>query len=418
VTLLLNANAVRIPLADESVSCVVTSPPYWNLRDYGTAKWKGGSSECDHKEPGGHGKTAIFGNTLKDVSRKQYRGVCGKCGAIRIDNQLGLEPTLDQFISNMVAVFREVWRVLHPRGTLWLNLGDSYASSTFSGRPGGKGAGITGDKAHHDIPRPPITGNFKPKDLCGIPWRVAFALQADGWYLRSDIIWHKPNPMPESVTDRPTKAHEYLFLLTKQKRYFYDADAVREGYNPGSVGRYRYSLDGTAPTSRQPGMDLSRRKREASVRDPNPAGRNRRSVWTIPTAPYKGAHFATFPEKLVEPCIKAGSSEHGICPAPGCGAPWRRLTEKTRENKSYWAQQGKTVEDVRDKGKYGGKNTDGSDFYDRKRKNYDIRLGPTVSVTTTGWRATCKCKWFRLKKDVPQPVIDKVGQLKYTNNYG
>src|SRR3990170_2611483 len=174
---LLQANALRIPLADESVHMVCTSPPYWGLRDYG------------------------------------------------IGAQLGLEATIDEYVANMVAVFREVRRVLHPSGTLWLNLGDSYNAQTGSGFPGTGQVKLVVESRNAKRPRPP---GLKPKDLCGVPWRVAFALQADGWWLRSDCIWAKPNPMPESVTDRPTKAHEYVFLLTKAANYFYDQEAVRE----------------------------------------------------------------------------------------------------------------------------------------------------------------------------------------------
>ena len=321
-TMLLNANALKIPLADESVSCVVTSPPYWGLRDYG------------------------------------------------IPNQLGLEPTPEQFVANVVDVFREVWRVLHPTGTLWLNLGDTYGTGTTAVRPtGNRGIGKNTQKAQDAVPR----AGGMAKQLMGIPWRVAFALQADGWYLRSDIIWHKPNPMPESVTDRPTKAHEYLFLLSKQKRYFYDGDSVREDYNPSSVGRYKYSMDGTAPTSRQPGMDLNRRKREASIRDPNSAGRNRRSVWTIPTQSFSGAHYATFPEKLVEPCIKAGTSEYGVCPECGCG--WERVVEKdytpTRPGKSSKYHDEDGVDSIR------GDNSG------------HLKHRTEVATTTLGWQPTC-----------------------------
>jgi DNA modification methylase len=214
----------------------VTSPPYWGLRDYGE------------------------------------------------DGQIGLEHTPDEYVTRLVEVFREVRRVLRDDGTLWLNLGDSYAGS-------GAGGGTSGDLAHHmtniAMSNRPTTNKLhgiKSKDLVGIPWRVAFALQADGWYLRSDIIWAKPNPMPESVTDRPTKSHEYVFLLSKSARYYYDADAIREGDTARASGnKTRVIADGS--------------------------GRNARSVWTITTKPYAEAHFATFPPELPERCIKAGSQE-------------------------------------------------------------------------------------------------------------
>jgi hypothetical protein len=239
-------------LPDESVHCVVTSPPYWGLRDYGVA------------------------------------------------GQLGLESEYRQYVDNMVAVFSDVRRVLRRDGTLWLNLGDCYATGAgrvgeapgggdqgerFKGYRGthttdnsGKQAYRMGSGGFTQANRMPQSG-LKPKDLTGIPWRVAFALQADGWWLRSDIIWAKPNPMPESVLDRPTRAHEYIFLLSNGERYFYDADAVRESYAETSIGRYETSMQSTAPTGRQPGGDIERKRREERIRDPNPLGRNRRTVW-------------------------------------------------------------------------------------------------------------------------------------------
>ena len=212
--------------------------------------------------------------------------------------EIGLEATPDAYVQQMVAVFREVRRVLKDDGVLWLNLGDSYAATRGYQVP---------DSKHVDVgnSRGMKASEYgaKAKDLLGIPWRVAFALQADGWYLRSDVIWHKPNPMPESVTDRPTKAHEYLFLLTKSERYFYDADAIREphvrlwdatnGGNLSPVGAHK--ANGAV------------RERGGDYPKPHELGRNRRTVWTVPTTPYSGAHFATMPEKLVEPCVLAGS---------------------------------------------------------------------------------------------------------------
>jgi DNA modification methylase len=259
--------------APESVQMVCTSPPYWGLRDYGTAIWEGEQAQCDHLEP--QGGPSIKQESSNGTRNIQYRGQCPKCGARRIDSQLGLEPTPEEYVANMIGVFREVARVLRNDGVLFLNLGDSYA-----GYHGNKNADYdrasSNKNGYFENQRSSTVGisSLKPKDLCGIPWRVAFALQADGWYLRSDIIWHKPNPMPESVTDRPTKAHEYLFLLAKQERYYYNAAAIAE----------HCSNDGF---------------------------RNKRSVWTIPTQPFCGIsktdHFATFPEDLVKACILAGS---------------------------------------------------------------------------------------------------------------
>jgi DNA modification methylase len=306
-------------LPDESVQCVVTSPPYWGLRDYGTDSWDGGDPACDHRGPPRMSESTNIGRSrgkdarllLHAPSRTEatvpFKDTCGKCGAIRQDRQLGLEQTPEEYVAAMVDVFREVRRVLRKDGTLWLNLGDSYAAS-----------------------------GLKPKDLVGIPWRVAFALQADGWYLRSDIIWAKPNPMPESVTDRPTKSHEYLFLLSRSERYLYDADAIREAPADRTLeqieidrraGLYEQRGDGgiRGTNEHKPaGLNAVRNSRFRTML--HPAGRNRRSVWTIATKPYPGAHFATFPEALVEPCILAGTSEAGACET--CGAPLERVVEK------------------------------------------------------------------------------------------
>lgn len=266
-------------MPNASVQCVVTSPPYWGLRDYGVA------------------------------------------------GQIGLEPTPEAYTAKMAAVFREVRRILRDDGTLWLNLGDSYAADrggacmpaeTLAGGVGGKsdyadplrGRQRHGNRqAHRDAP----SIGLKHKDLVGIPWRVAFTLQADGWYLRSDIIWSKPNPMPESVTDRPTKAHEYLFLLTKSARYYFDQEAVKEPANPANY-RANPSSREVAPGSSQQGKLDSRRG------DVNCDNRNIRTVWTIATQPFPEAHFATFPEALVEPCIKAGSRQGDAILDPFAGS--------------------------------------------------------------------------------------------------
>jgi len=303
-------------LEPASIQTVVTSPPYWGLRDYGTASWEGGDAACDHlKTLGGIHNTgrdrAASGGTFHDSPTvttqlaMPYRAVCGKCGAVRIDSQLGLEPTPEEYVSKMVEVFREVRRVLRDDGTVWLNMGDSFAGATRSahkapepGQPRDQGR----VKTEWDAPdlRPAKIPGLKPKDLVGIPWRLAFALQSDGWYLRSDIIWSKPNPMPESVTDRPTKAHEYVFLLTKAARYFYDADAVRED------ARYGRSETILGATNNGRGWDHDAKESKRVI--PGEGGnRNLRSVWNIPTEPFPEAHFATFPKALVEPCIKAGS---------------------------------------------------------------------------------------------------------------
>lgn len=315
-------------LDSESVHCVITSPPYWGLRDYGTAKWEGGSAKCDHLEPqGGMGAASAKQNTSVGSQIAQYKGICRKCNALRVDNQLGLEPAPEEYVTNLVLVFREVKRVLREDGTLWLNLGDSYSGS-------GKGRNPDGF-AHHagfDIGRKQSTskgtliGNVqggiipsgcKPKDLVGIPWMVAFALRSDGWYLRSDCIWAKPNPMPESVTDRPTKSHEYVFLLSKTRQYYFDAEAVKEPAvsTDGSIrDRDTTKLNNTPGRTRMGGLISN-----------GYCTRNIRSVWTIATQPFAEAHFATFPPELVKRCLLAGTSERGVCGS--CGAPWQRVLE-------------------------------------------------------------------------------------------
>ena len=256
-------------LPDQSVHCCVTSPPYFGLRDYGHS------------------------------------------------DQIGLELTPDEFVAELVKVFREVRRVLRDDGTLWLNLGDSYNAAGRSGhgtRVGVKQGTNRASAAKTDVCRP-SDSSLKEKNLVGIPWRVAFALQADGWYLRQDIIWHKPNPMPESVTDRCTKAHEYIFLLSKSARYYYDGEAIKEtaaraGDFPGGGGGYiQHSAGGHC----KDGL-------KANGLRPVAETRNRRSAWTVATQPYSGAHFATFPPKLIEPCILAGCPKDGVVFDPFTGS--------------------------------------------------------------------------------------------------
>ena len=352
---------VLATLPDASVHMVCTSPPYWGLRDYGTASWDGGDPACDHRIPA-TGSTQNKGNNNREG--KPFADRCGKCGAVRVDRQLGLEATPEEYVANMVAVFREVRRVLRDDGTLWLNLGDSYASGTLGRNddetmPRPKGGHRVGTSSPGRQGTRKLPESLKPKDLVGIPWRVAFALQADGWYLRSDIIWAKPNPMPESVTDRPTKSHEMVFLLSKSPRYFYDAAAVREPHtsHPERIGkeatpRGTYLSDGRA---------LGRQQQ--SERMPE-GGRNRRTVWTVATQPYPGAHFAVMPEALVEPCVLAGTSERGVCPE--CGAPWERVVERE-------------VVAVSKSPRSTG-NRDRNDAESQRVQR---------ATQTTGWRATC-----------------------------
>lgn len=299
---------------DNFVDCIVTSPPYWGLRDYGTAKWEGGNENCDHKGKPFATKSHINehtgGHDVKNAEdREFFKEVCGKCGAKRIDAQLGLEKTPEEYVAKMVEVFRECKRVLKKDGTLWLNLGDSY---------NGSGKGGDSDRMYAkrhtsfgkimDIRRqgvPVRINSLKPKDLVGIPWRVAFALQADGWYLRQDIIWAKPNPMPESVTDRCTKSHEYIFLLTKSGKYYFDNDAIKEPVAEMSIKRAEYGFNSDRPSTKNNSMGKGGiHVEKMGSRFVNSLGRNKRSVWTITTKPYMDAHFATFPQDLIIPMIR------------------------------------------------------------------------------------------------------------------
>ena len=256
-------------LDDRSVQCCVTSPPYWGLRDYGES------------------------------------------------DQLGLEETPEEYVDNMVKVFREVKRVLKDDGTCWLNIGDSYSGNMS--RASNKGRAGYGNPREEVVSR--IPGGLKQKDLVGIPWRVAFALQQDGWYLRQDIIWHKPNPMPESVQDRCTKSHEYIFLLTKSARYYYDQDAIREPVSAVSLKRAEYGWDCDRPSTKNASLGGEGIHTEKmGSRFVNPDGRNKRSVWTITTNPFKDAHFAVFPIEIPTYCIKAGSKEGDVVLDPFMGS--------------------------------------------------------------------------------------------------
>ena len=260
-------------LEDQSINTCITSPPYWGLRNYNDE-----------------------------------------------EKQLGMEDTPEEFVENLVKVFREVKRVLRDDGTVWLNLGDSYSSG---GRTTTTNQSLRGDK-DYGVTRPKPSKEIKPKDLIGIPWRVALALQQDGWYLRQDIIWHKPNPMPESVKDRCTKAHEYIFLLSKSPKYYFDNEAIKE--DSKYHGKDKRSDKGNI---RYEGKRTSNKdtKAQQSFVTINPK-KNKRSVWTITTKPFKAAHFATFPMDLIEPCVLAGCPEK-IC--VDCGKPYERVMQKPKQ---------------------------------------------------------------------------------------
>lgn len=325
-------------LPDENVQCVVTSPPYWGLRDYG------------------------------------------------VEGQIGLESTPEEYVGKLVEVFHEVCRVLRSDGTAWVNLGDTYFGSWGNYGGQGRGHGTQREIVHGSaVPNPAYDGLeryrppsaqshpvLKPKDLAGIPWMLASALRSDGWWLRSDIIWHKPNPLPESVTDRPTKSHEYLFLLTKNSSYYYDTEATSEiavGDEPGNLTH----KDKTAYEN----GDVHMRTKTGLTEMTAVSRRNRRSVWTIAVEAFSDAHFATFPTKLVEPCILAGTSEYGCCAS--CGAPWRRITERTRSFQSGSGRAGHTPS-----GKF-ARSTQA------ESGDYDIRMGPVLTTRTIGWQPSCSC---------------------------
>jgi len=297
----------------------VTSPPYYGLRDYGTGKWVGGDENCSHKRDSKYSDKTITGHANKDltVGYAIYKSICPKCGAVRKDEQLGLEETPEEYIKSMVEVFRCVWDVLKDDGTLWVNIGDSY----YNYRPG-KGQALVKQSvanSNQDLPQTCARrGNkldgLKEKDLIGIPWMLAFALRADGWYLRQDIIWHKPNPMPESVQDRCTKSHEYIFLLSKSPKYYYDHDAIKEPLKGEPQTRDKNAEGYQADYAH--GDRFSKGERVFGA----DGMANKRSVWSVPVKPYAGAHFAVFPTDLIEPCILAGAPAGGVVLDPFMGS--------------------------------------------------------------------------------------------------
>jgi DNA modification methylase len=418
---LINAHVLQglARLPDESVHCVVTSPPYWGLRDYGLEPqiW-GGEAECEHawgeqqkspwadKVPGPHG---LQKNTAAGHWKPKETGpFCRLCGAWR--GSLGLEPSIDLYVDHLVEIFREVRRVMRPEATLWLNIADSYYGGGGAHKEHHANPGLSRSASRHGVPKgrgargpgkvlvcrnrqQPI---LKPKDLCGVPWHLVLALQADGWWWRSVVIWCKENGMPESCEDRPTTSHEYLFLLTKSENYFFDQEAVREPhtYNRWSNKRNRDAAIVDAVHGGQVGKTSLLRKGPIDA-FPH-SGRNLRSVWIIPTVPLSCGlckvcgrywhnhapqehcgrqtvgHFAAFPPKLVEICVQAGASEKGCCPQ--CGAPWERIVEKTEEInescKGNFFTQDKTA----------------------VHQEHRSQQGSRFIKKTVGWRPTCSCE--------------------------
>jgi DNA modification methylase len=322
----------------ESINCVVTSPPYFGLRNYKTNSqiWDG-EPGCDHdwtteryyREGGASGgsqeafaKAGPENAARLKATRWRENTICGLCGAWR--GELGAEPDITSYVSHLVQIFKGAWRVLRDDGTLWLNLGDSYAAQGGPQVDGTKQARGSQTGAWKGKSRRPPLG-CKEKDLMGVPWRVALALQSDGWYLRADIIWAKGNGMTESVTDRTTRSHEYIFLLTKKPRYYYDHEAIKEDAVKGAAGS-SYSR-GKTGVNGQGRVSLKPRKEDSGFR-------NKRSVWHINTRPFKGAHFATFPPALVEPCILAGCPEGGVVLDPFAGSGTVGVTARSLNRRS------------------------------------------------------------------------------------
>jgi len=341
---------VLAAMPDGWVQCVVTSPPYWGLRDYGLPPlmW-GGESECQHQwnnesiTKRGHAgdKSTLVGTQTAELSKSagSQGQSCRLCGAWR--GSLGLEPTPELYIEHLAGIFGQVRRVLRDDGTMWVNIAGCYANTGLQHRDkvgGFDGANIRAGRSGRDSRPRLIPPGLKPKDWVPIPWMLGMALQADGWWLRSPIIWAKGLPfceeysgsvMPESVRDRPTTSYEYVLLLTKSKTYFYDAEAVREKMGEWTRRASSFRFGGTYTGNRA--FDAKEPVPIADTQDgpPSLAGRNLRSVWAINPSPFPGAHFATFPPALVEPCIKAGTSERGCC--PDCGKAWERVVESTSQ---------------------------------------------------------------------------------------
>ncbi len=355
-------------LPDGSVQCVVTSPPYLGLRDYGE------------------------------------------------DGQIGRESTLAEYVATLVDVFREIRRVLRDDGVVWLNLGDSYTTQGGAGTQGV--GGVRADRTHTAAGSSAkgVPGGMKPKDLMMIPARVAIALVDDGWWLRSDVVWAKQNPMPESVRDRPTSAHEHVFLLTKSERYYYDNEAVREPYAEATIGRLtQATFDQQTSGHKDPGtgnrsarralVNMKSRLPQAPQLEDSPgsysgSGRNLRNVWTLSTKPFAGSHFATFPPELPETCIKAGTSERGACPA--CGAPWRRMVTKGAPDMAQRLASGADAS-----GGYSGQSTKGHDAAGvQDASAVKARILEGMREKKSEWVQGCECP---PAPPVPCMVLDPFG---------
>lgn len=378
-------------LPSKSVQMCVCSPPYYNVRDYKTGEWDGGSPECDHieyRKPVGGDPSSRLGlsssggarrmgaaNNTHHAYERQFKGACGKCGAVRVDKQIGVEKTVDEYVGNLVTAFTELKRVLRDDATLWVNIGDKYADD----------------------------GNLE-----GVPWRFAFAMQDAGYILRQDIIWAKPSPMPTSVKNRCTPSHEYIFLFSKSKNYYYDNVAIKtasvsdgrvikyDGSQKNSDAQLEYGMR-TRPHTTSIVATTSNKRSVWSVDEENVLLRwldvnhpdvlssflqentGKTDVWKVAYSGYVGKHFACFPESLIEPCILAGSSEHGCC--SGCSAPYRRVTEEYKLTRPR-----------------------PNDFVKRTGEEGTGNLCPNtvagVEVTTVGWEPSCSCRGVHIATDV------------------
>ena len=382
-------------LADNSVQCVVTSPPYYGLRAYRTNPqiWDGDAT-CEH-EWGSEGPCHPPGQveqtkwkSAEAAGKGQTAGsgsFCSKCGAWK--GELGLEPTPELYVQHMTEIFREVRRVLREDGTLWLNIGDSYwggkgSNGSSKARRTAKDRGYTQPAGTMMMDTRPTDGThpeIKPKDLIGIPWMLAFALRSDGWYLRQDIVWEKGNPMPESVTDRCTKNHEYVFLLTKSPKYYFDHEAIKE---PTAVSNAQRTTDHYQTKGRGPrdggngGLDAL----AARMRSGEHTTRNRRSVWQVNTKPFKGAHFAVMPQALVEPCVLAGTSAEGCCSQ--CGSPYRRVMKKGDVISTGGSATGARATNMDTVSPLG---------QDPEKSAYNTGVFKQYAWETVGWEPDCSC---------------------------
>jgi DNA modification methylase len=376
---------------NDSVHTCVTSPPYYALRSYDTATWDGGDPTCDHKAAKQKSRYdySLKSSPIQDSKRTGTDApilddVCPTCGAIKKDLQIGLEKTPVEFIDKLTEIFEEVRRVLHPSGTCWIVISSSYNGSgkgSSSGGVGPKSKLQTSSIGSYSIKTATRLKTYKPKDMIPIPWLLGIALQKSGWWLRDDIIWSKTSCMVSSVTDRCTKSHEYILMLSKSRKYYFDNDAIREPYttkNPekmfGKVPKNSKAarIDEVAPLQ---GKLVTQGCTPDSIW--SHGGKNKRSVWTVGPYQLKELHYATYSPHLISPCVLAGSSEYGACAK--CNAPYKRVLEKSI---TFHSGSGKSGN--KPKGKYEGTEQ-------AESGSYDIRMGPHVSTKTVSWIPTCKC---------------------------